>query len=613
MPVVEGVGLSAGLGFAIGVTDNESQPDPFAGVGAAAGVATVLAYSSSAGIGAAAGVATATGVGSLSSTTGAGLASSVVTIVGFATIAPTQIAENPKHYFLRVREVRIGANGIAEFDLVREDISIYDALGASPILGSDLAGGSPAPPPSEEDEEQSDASRPGSTRLVLIDGPQLLAEHRDPGFYAAASGSSSGWAGAILYRKDGQDYTEIAQLPNRAIIGWADTALGSGEVTLFNASGRTFQWDDVNSVDITLIEEVSTLASVSDDDVLSGRNIAAIGQHGAWEIVGFGTVEQLDVRKFRLSHLLRGLKGTEWAVAGHRAGDRFVVLDSSLRRVTHGFDIIGVERTYRAVSIGGVFSSGFDTTFTNQGVSLKPLAPVYIHGTEDDDQNRVIYWWDRSRYDGLAGREGTELPPQDETVMRYEVDILNGAGTTVLRTITALGEAAAYTSAQQTTDHGSVPSSLTVRIYKISPTMGRGYVGEATIDFWDPASLPVEGSTAGIYDIYVYVPSIQRVSRRIFVGPLVRPVLLPAGLSGSRGKARGGAAAAQSIYSLEKNGVQFGTATFAAAGTVPTITSAADTVIDPAAGDTFEIVEPAIPDITLKDVGFGFAGVRIIQ
>lgn len=538
-----------------------------------------------------------------------------VDMVGRGQAVVVELAENPKKYLLRVREARIGANGIVEFELSREDLSIYPNA-QSPLLGSDVAGGGPPPPSDPNADDASDSSRPGSTRLVLLDLPQLLAEHTQPGFYAAASGLSAGWNGAQLYRKVGQEYVEIAQLGDRAVIGRAENKLNSGVVTLFNASGRTYQYDDVNTVDITLIESISTLTSVSNADLLAGANIAALGQHGRWEIIGFGTVTQLAARKYRLSHLLRGLKGTEHAVGNHKSGDQFVVLDSALRRITDEYSDLGVARKFRAVSIGNTFGSASDGSFTNTGVSLEPLSPVYIRGEEDSGQNRIIRWWGRSRYDGLAGRDGTAAPPPDEAVIRYEVDILNAADTTVLRTITALGEAAGYSAAQQTADHGSVPSSLKVNIYKISDnkTIGRGYVGSATISAFAAVDTTSPGSGTGIYDVYVSIPGLQR-SRRITV-TLVRPLLFRAGMGGSWGRtsatspAARPVATAQSQYSLQKNGVQFGTATFALGANTAVVTSAADAVFVPGV-DTFEVVEPVTADATLKDVGLGFAGERI--
>lgn len=488
-----------------------SVPGPFEAVGSAAGTSTANASSTSEGVGTAAGVGTATGVSGALSDHGDGLASGLATVSGAGQVVIRRTAENPKTFLLRVKEARIGANGVVEWDLVREDLSIYDSVGQFPLIGSGGDGGAPGPPADPNAVDHSDASIPGSTRLVLLDIPQLLADHTGPGFYAAASGLSDGWKGAVLYEKVGQDYVEIAQLGDRAIIGKADTKLLSGDVTLFDDSGRTFVFDDDNTLDVSLIESVSSLASVSDADLFAGRNIAVIGRPGSWEVVGFGTVEQLAARKFRLSHLLRGLKGTEWAIGLHQTGDQFIMLDSALRRIKDEYSDLNVERKFRAVSIGNTFDAANDTRFTETGISLKPLSPVFIRGEADADDNRVIRFFDRSRYDGLAGRDGTETPPGDENPLRWEMDAYDGAS--VVRTLGALSEFFLYTAAQQTNDFGSVPSSLTVKIYKISPTLGRGYVGEATISVFDLATIefPPEALTVQTEDGTVIAANISRI------------------------------------------------------------------------------------------------------
>jgi len=60
------------------------------------------------------------------------------------------------------------------------------------------------------------------------------------------------------------------------------------------------------------------------------------------------------------------------------------------------------------------------------------------------------------------------------------------------------------------------------------------------------------------------------------------------------------AATASATFTLTKNGVSFGTATFAAAGTVPTFTVASDT--DFAVGDILRIMPPGTQDATLSGV-----------
>ena len=75
--------------------------------------------------------------------------------------------------------------------------------------------------------------------------------------------------------------------------------------------------------------------------------------------------------------------------------------------------------------------------------------------------------------------DGTGTVPLHETTEAYEVDILDTPGGTVLRTLDGLATpAATYAAADIASDFGSTPSSLTLRVYQLSETVGRGFTYE---------------------------------------------------------------------------------------------------------------------------------------
>ncbi|MBX3580845.1 MAG: hypothetical protein KF810_02975 [Rhizobiaceae bacterium] len=84
-------------------------------------------------------------------------------------------------------------------------------------------------------------------------------------------------------------------------------------------------------------------------------------------------------------------------------------------------------------------------------------------------------------------------------------------------------------------------------------------------------------------------------------------VTFPADLSASRASGRD-AATAEAVVSLEKNGSEFGTVTFAAAGDTGTFAAATPTGF--AAGDILTVIAPSPRDATLADVSITLAGVR---
>ena len=108
------------------------------------------------------------------------------------------------------------------------------------------------------------------------------------------------------------------------------------------------------------------------------------------------------------------------------------------------------------------------------------------------------------------------------------------------------------------------------------------------------------------YDIAVFFPDKPGGSEVIFRMPFVRDVDFAAAFASSQAKA-GIAATAEAIFSLEKNGSQIGTMTFAISGTTATFAGAGGSLT---AGDILTVVAPASQDATLAAIGFTLKGKR---
>lgn len=109
------------------------------------------------------------------------------------------------------------------------------------------------------------------------------------------------------------------------------------------------------------------------------------------------------------------------------------------------------------------------------------------------------------------------------------------------------------------------------------------------------------------YDIpvmYNGTPADALVILRI---EMVRAVTFPAGLTLSRLKALV-AATGSSVFSLKKNGTEFATLTFGAAGTTATIVAASETTFS--SGDILTLVAPVTADATLADLYGMLVGTR---
>ena len=69
--------------------------------------------------------------------------------------------------------------------------------------------------------------------------------------------------------------------------------------------------------------------------------------------------------------------------------------------------------------------------------------------------------------------------PLAEDIEAYEVDIVSAGR--VLRTLSAGAPSAVYASAQQIADFGAVQASVSVSVYQISQSFGRGTARSATL------------------------------------------------------------------------------------------------------------------------------------
>jgi hypothetical protein len=300
----------------------------------------------------------------------------------------------------------------------------------------------------------------------------LLEEHDDAGYYAAvqATGSTT-WGGATLFRSPdgGTTYDAVATHLEQAVIGSLVTALPTGPSTIV---------DEGNELVVSLADGVE-LESITDAGLLAGLNAAAIGSHGRWEIVQFRTAVQGSPDNWTLTGLLRGRRGTEFAIGSSIAADRFVLLDSAVQRITQATAAIGSTRLHKAVLSGTLIEDTDTETLTSAGVALRPFSVVNVEGDRSGG-DLVITWIRRSRL-GQELPSGTDLPLNEDTES-YDIDIIDTDTITVLRTLTATSQTVTYTAAQQASDFGSpIPDSVIVRIYQRSALVGRGYVTEATL------------------------------------------------------------------------------------------------------------------------------------
>jgi hypothetical protein len=352
---------------------------------------------------------------------------------------------------LRIQRKVESRSGVIEFDAVAEESSVYTQSipGGSSLMPTTSVRSAPA------------------TILAPLDLPLLRDQDDDSGFYIAARGVTDGWQGAVIYRStdSGASYDEAGSITTESVIGYAINALA-------NFTGHPNTFDQQTLFNVSLYG--GTLSSATEDAVLNGANYLAVG----FEIIQFKSAVLVSAGSYQLSGLLRGRRGTEWAISGHTAGERIVLLtEAGLRRITSD---LTASRLYKPVSIGRTVQDTNSQAITNFGGSYAPFAPVNLGGGRNAAGDVTINWMRRSRV-------GINLPafydpPLGEASESYDVEIWNSSFTVLRRTFASLTTTtASYTAAQQTTDAGGLQAIVYVRIYQRSAVTGRGYVLQGTV------------------------------------------------------------------------------------------------------------------------------------
>jgi hypothetical protein len=322
---------------------------------------------------------------------------------------------------------------------------------------------------------------PAFAELHLFDIP-LLRDVDDTGgsssrLYFGMHGYQDNWPGGVLYVSD-------------TGVGYFNTGLRSTEglswgvaINALPDTDLPFQIDTETELRVAMSD--GELNSVTEIDFLNNVNAALVGNPMTqnWEIILFQNATQLDDGSYILDTLARGMRGTDTRVGGHSVGEFFIFLD----RDTFGSYLLDLAylnttRYYKGVGYGSLPEDADIDVLSSSMADLKPYAPVHLAAVVDGSDNIDIVWVRRTRVGGELA-DGTPLVPLAEETESYSIDILDGPGGAVVRTLTSSTQSVQYDNADIVTDFGSVPASLSFVVYQISAAVGRGFGREATITF----------------------------------------------------------------------------------------------------------------------------------
>lgn len=321
-----------------------------------------------------------------------------------------------------------------------------------------------------------------ATRLILPDLP-LLRDVDDTGgagsrvYYLMAGFGGPGWPGAALYASaDGSTWAQAGRALSAAAWGATANALGSPR--------SPFCTDEENALRVFMTTGGERLESVTQEALVNGANAALVLKaNGEPEIIQFRDVILNPDGSYTLSGLLRGRRGTDVFVDAHMPGELFALIDpDDVETLVKALGDLGLPRSWRAVGFGTLFEDTETLVRSQTGRDLKPYAPWNVQAALTGSPASITLSWVRRTRIGGELKDGTGLVPLGEASEAYEVDILEGPGGAVRRTLTSASPSVTYAHADILADFGAVPAALSVAVYQLSAVAGRGFPRAVTLD-----------------------------------------------------------------------------------------------------------------------------------
>lgn len=393
----------------------------------------------------------------------------------YAILDPTDTVvvnmDNGEVFSTRITSTIIGSNYHIETDFLSQDTSTFTSpnIASGPSLGF-------------VPQEVISLTK---SRIVFLDIPLLkdLDNTIDnmTTVYFAANPYKATWPGGSLDMSfdNGVTYNNLDDFSIPVVAG---SVLGM----VSNVNDPNII-DETTEIVVYLNNPNDDLESISFDLFLAGENACLIGK----EIIYFKNAElQLD-GSYKLTYLLRGRRGTEWASNIHTVGEEFVLLsgnDDSIIKKNLDLTTVNNAYYYRLTTFGMYATEGIVNRNIFTGAAERPYSPVNI--TRSNLLTGISITWDRRNRINGGFVPYVEIPNSD-LPLSFDVYILSSAydpvinkskaPTTFIRKYTTPTTSVLYTSDDITTDGFDVNSTLHVVIFQKSTRVGDGFPGFSSL------------------------------------------------------------------------------------------------------------------------------------
>ncbi|SLN54449.1 baseplate multidomain protein megatron [Roseisalinus antarcticus] len=274
---------------------------------------------------------------------------------------------------------------------------------------------------------------------------------------------SDPWPGPVALYQSATD-------SNYALAMVRDTPASVGITETVLEAAPAGRWDRGPALRVSMVQ--GALASVTEEALLAGANLAAIGDGSpdGWEVFQFAEAELVGPGQYALRLRLRGQAGSDGVMPpSWPAGSRFVVINGRVPQVPLTANTRGTLRHFRFGPSDRTpdHPSFRAATHAFAGNGLRPY-PVCHFSARTTAGDVAMGWIRRTRIDG-DGWEGFEVP-LGEAQERYRVRIREGG--TLRREIITSAPELTYTAAQRAAD--GTGTSFTAEIAQISDRFGPG-------------------------------------------------------------------------------------------------------------------------------------------
>lgn len=318
---------------------------------------------------------------------------------------------------------------------------------------------------------------PAFVRLELMDLPALQDAHVNvPGFYIAGTmeDMNKKWGGYVIVESNSETtgFAKREGYEARATIG--DTIDGTVIKDSSEVDYRLI--DNASIIYITMCHRNDTLESVTEDEMLAGKNRFLVGK----EVIGAAncvliTSDYEGRKTYALSGLARGLKDTIAEMDTHSDYERFVHLDGpGIYFFGHSHSRIGEAKYITALSGGQSVGEVGVKRFKCTGKTVAPFRPVVIAGTRNVSNDLTVTWEMQTRITTLFLDQGAPFLDENE---RYKILVLASptSATALRETIITVDVDAdrtwTYTAANQLTDSITPGDPVTIEIVQLSKTV----------------------------------------------------------------------------------------------------------------------------------------------